>query len=253
MKVSDLLGWLDEQAPFQSAEGFDNVGLLIGNAGSGVKGVFFGLDVTRELLEDAIQAGANVIITHHPFLFHPIKRLDTLSPMADCLRLILSNDLNIIAMHTNWDKAPGGISDELACRFALENRTAPDDFLRVGDLPTPMTGEELVTLVHRELRIVPRLYGDPEKAVKRLAVAGGAYGEAATFAKNFQADALITGEIRHHEILEGVSRGLVLICAEHYATEFPGLLALSSRFSGAFPQIKCDIFLKAPFSGAIDD
>ena len=114
MKVRDVLNWLDALAPFDSAEDFDNVGLLLGDADASVRGVTFGMDVTEALVDDALAHGDELIVTHHPFIFHALKRINYNEPQGRALLKLTANRLCVIAAHTNWDKAPGGINDSLA-------------------------------------------------------------------------------------------------------------------------------------------
>lgn len=251
MTVQDALNWLNEAAPFETAESFDNVGLLIGTPRAAVTGVLFGLDITEPLLEEALSMGANLIITHHPFLFHAVKRIDSESPLGRMLSVILANGLNVIAMHTNWDKAAGGVSETLAETIGLSGVRRGDDFLRIGVLPEAVRGAELEAIAEKALHVKAHLYGDPEKTLRSIAVAGGGYGEAAAFASDMGADALIVGEIKHHDILEGTARGLVILSAEHYATEYPGIRALEKRFSEAFPELSHKLHTLSPFGGAV--
>ena len=128
MKVRDVLNWLDALAPFDSAEDFDNVGLLLGDADASVRGVTFGMDVTEALVDDALAHGDELIVTHHPFIFHALKRINYNEPQGRALLKLTENRLSVIAAHTNWDKAPGGISDSLAQALGLTGVSALDDF-----------------------------------------------------------------------------------------------------------------------------
>ena len=110
MKVKDVLGWLDGLAPFDSAEDFDNVGLLLGDEEAAVRGVTFGMDVTEALVDEALAHGDGLIVTHHPFIFHALKRINYHEPQGRVLLKLTANRVCVIAAHTNWDKAPGGIS-----------------------------------------------------------------------------------------------------------------------------------------------
>lgn len=255
MIVGDIVSWLNAQAPFDTAEDFDNVGLLIGDSKQEITGVMFGLDVTDALLNEALEKSVNMIITHHPFIFHPLKRIDYSTPMGGCLLKILQNKLNVAAVHTNWDQARGGISDTLAEVLGLVQVTTADPYLRIGKLPSPYTVEAFSQLVQDRLNVNCHMYYDGAPVISRVAVAGGAYGDAAFFASDFGADALVTGEVKHHEILEGVAKGLVICAAEHYATEFPGLVALYRRFSQApqFTALQEHIYYHStpPFRGAL--
>ena len=230
MIVQDVLNWMETIAPFQSCEDFDNVGLLVGKADSEIRGVVFCLDVTEETVDLAVQKGANLIITHHPIIFHPLKRLDLSLPQGRILQKLLQHQIHVIAAHTNLDKAPGGISDTLADAIGLIRVQKTDEYLRIGELAQAMTIESFAKLVTNCLDMPVRVLYSQSKALRRIAVAGGAYGEGYETAVQNGADAFVTGEIKHHEIIDASARGLVVIDASHYATEWIGVKALYQRF-----------------------
>ena len=156
MKVKDVLGWLDGLAPFDSAEDFDNVGLLLGDEEATVRGVTFGMDVTEALVDEALAHGDGLIVTHHPFIFHALKRINYHEPQGRTLLKLTANRVCVIAAHTNWDKAPGGISDSLAQALGLTDVSAPDEFLRLGTLSAPLSPEAVGALIRRSLHIDAR-------------------------------------------------------------------------------------------------
>lgn len=237
MKVKDILHWLDEIAPLDSCEDFDNVGLLVGSAEAEVTGVRFCMDVTADTVRAAVKSGANVIIAHHPFLFHAVKRIDTDSVFGEILTSVLQNRMQIIGMHTNWDKAPGGVSDALAKAMQLTGIRHADDYLRVGRLEKPMTAAVLRDKAQEVLQAPVRLYGDPERMISTLAVAGGAYGDGIVLADRERADAFLVGEIHHHQIVEAAAMRLCILDAGHYATEYPGVVAMYRLFGERFADV----------------
>lgn len=255
MKVRDVLNWLDALAPFDSAEDFDNVGLLLGDADASVRGVTFGMDVTEALVDDALAHGDELIVTHHPFIFHALKRINYNEPQGRALLKLTENRLSVIAAHTNWDKAPGGISDSLAQALGLTGVSAPDDFLRLGSLAVPLSPAELGALVRQKLHIGPRCYPASGAPITRVAVAGGAYGEGYALAAASGAQAFVVGEVRHHELLDACARGLIVYDAGHFPTELPGVMSLYERFladatRSGWP-VKAHLHFQPPYAGAL--
>lgn len=230
MKVQQVCDWLNSFAPFDSAEAFDNVGLLMGDPNADVHKVLFGMDLTEKLAQEAVEIGAELIITHHPFIFHAFKRIDYNGPQGRTLMLLMQHKINVISAHTNYDKAPGGICDSLAEALDLQNVSACDDYVRIGTLSSPVSCDELSVLIRNALRIEPRCYAASDKPVCRVAVSGGAYGEGYEAALNAGADAYIVGEIAHHEILDAYAKGITVYDAGHFATEWPGVVNLYKRF-----------------------
>lgn len=255
MKVKQILDWLNEIAPFETAEGFDNVGLLMGNANADVHEVIFGMDVTEKLAQEAIDRGAELIISHHPFIFHALKRIDYTGPQGRTLCRLAQHGISVIAAHTNWDQAAGGVGDALANALSLSNVTSPDPYIRLGTLPSPMSAAELSDHVCKALRVQPRCYPASEEPITRVAVAGGAYGEGYLTALNAGAQAYVVGEIAHHEILDASMRGLTVYDAGHFPTELPGVVNLYMRFLADAAQSQWDVQAHlhafAPYAGAL--
>ena len=255
MKVQEVLDWLNAFAPFDSAESFDNVGLLIGDPQAQVRKVLFGMDVTEALVREAIAVGADLIITHHPFIFRGLKRIDYTEPQGRTLALLTLHGINVLAAHTNYDKAPGGIGDCLANALGLMDVQSCDDYVRIGTLPAPLSSAAFSEQVRKALRAEPRCYFTQDKPITRVAVAGGSYGEGYHAALAAGADAYVVGEIGYHEVADAVEHGLAVYDAGHYATELPGVVNLYLRFLSdplfTAQEIEAVLYQKAPFQGAL--
>ena len=255
MKVKEILDWLNDMAPFETAEGFDNVGLLMGDREAEVHTVLFGMDITDAMADEAIKLGAELIITHHPFIFHALKRIDYTGPQGRTLCRLAEKRIGVIATHTNWDKAPGGVGDSLAQALELTNVTSADDYVRIGTLPSPMSPADFKAYVRTRLHIDARVYPAADESIVRVGVAGGAYGEGYLAALSAGAQAYVVGEIAHHEILDAAARGLTLCDAGHYATEWPGVIALYDRFTADAQangwKAAAHLHTTAPYAGAL--
>ena len=255
MKVQQVVEWLNAIAPFDSAEGFDNVGLLMGDPAGEVSTVLFGMDITEAMADEAIALGAELIVSHHPFIFHALKRIDYTGPQGRVLLKLAQHHISVIAAHTNWDKAPGGISDSLAAVLGLEESMPADEYARIGTLPSPITAEAFALHAGKILRTSVRCYPASTLALTRIAVAGGAYGEGYLAALEAGAQAYLTGEIAHQEILDATARGLTIYDAGHYPTEFPGVSALYQRFIADAAadnwSVKAHLHTSAPYAGVL--
>ena len=187
MTIQDVYAFLDTRAPFATAEEWDNVGLLVGDGAQPVTGVVVALDATPGALEAARALNANLLITHHPVIFSPLRRL-TAEGMPYRLA---AEGIGLIAAHTNLDKAAGGVNDALAACLGLEEVTvAADGMTRIGTLPNP---EEATVFAHRiaeALETPVRVSGDHR--IQRVAVCGGAGGDFAAPLAG-QVDAFVTG------------------------------------------------------------
>lgn len=254
MTVGQIESWLNGIAPFETAEGFDNVGLLMGDRSAGVRTVLFGMDVTEALADEALQLNAELIITHHPFIFHAIKRIDYTLPQSRTLCRLAAKGVAVLAAHTNWDQASGGVGDSLAQALELREVQNADAYVRVGLLSSPMPAADLAGFVQKQLGAAVRCYPAGDRPLSRVAVAGGAYGEGYQAAIAAGADAYVVGEIAHHEILDAYARGLTVFDAGHFATEWPGVKALYQRFLAEAAQagwnVTAHLHDKAPYAGA---
>ena len=228
--VQTVYDWLNGIAPFDTAEGFDNVGLLLGDAAAPVKKLLFCVDVTEDVVQEAVRQGTELIVSHHPLMFGGISRIDYTVPEGRVLYALLTNRMNVIAAHTNWDRAQGGISDSLAEALSLKEITPANEYVRVGTVGPPMSTAALLDYVKERIPAQVRSYGSPDGLVSRVAVAGGASGEFADAAIKLGAQAFIVGEAKHHELLFACGQGLLVIEAGHFATEAFGMEALYRRF-----------------------
>ena len=255
VKVQQFLDWINAFAPFDSAEGFDNVGLLMGDRQAEVHAVLFGMDVTEALVQKAVDLGAELIITHHPFIFRGLKRIDYTGPQGRIMAMLMQHGISVIAAHTNYDKAPGGVCDSLAAALGLTNVESCDDYVRVGMLANPLFPAALDKHIQQALHAHTRCCFEHEKSIRCVAVSGGSYGEGFEAALAAGADAYVVGEISYHQISDACACGLTVIQAGHFATELPGVIALYQRFladaAASHWDIQAHLHDQAPFTGAL--
>lgn len=249
MTVQDVLQWIDAFAPFATQEEYDNSGLLLGDAEQPVSKVLFALDATPGVAAQAVRIGADLIITHHPLMFLPVHKLQYSTGEGPIIRTLMQSGIAMIAAHTNLDRCPGGVADSLAEALGLVNGKPCEQtpYLRTGSLAAPCTAGEFTAFLNRRLNACTRLYGDPDALIRSAAVGPGANGENYI---HVDADAFVTGEIRHHELLGAISRGLAVFDAGHYPTEFPGIAALYRRFLAdvAKPQaVEAALYAQPPY------
>ena len=243
VKVQQVLEILEQIAPPELACSWDNVGLLV-DAGRPVTSIMTALDITADVVRDAAESGCELIVSHHPVIFDPLKRLCP----ADVPYQLVRAGISAICMHTNLDAAEGGVNDVLADIFGIRQRTAfADGCGRVGEID-PITVPELAALAQRKLAAlcnapdtgaaVQVKFADAGKPVHRLAVISGAGGSLFAEAIAEGADCLLTGEANHHHALDAKRLGLSLIAAGHYATEFPVTAAVAAALRTALPELE---------------
>ena len=238
--VQQIADFFEERVPSSLALGFDNVGLLCGFPEANVTKVLLALDATVEVIEEARQMGAQLIITHHPIIFSPLKRLLNNDPDGRRVIHAVQNRISVLSMHTNLDAVDGGVNTTLASMLGLENLELLD-IGRYGELPKAVTMQEFLTRCQETLSVSGMRYLDTGRSVQRVAVCGGSGGDYVSAAVSAGCDTLLTGEIRHHQWLEGRERGINLIEADHYCTEVIVLPAVADMLSKSFPELTVQI------------
>lgn len=217
MTVQNIYAAINAAADFSLAMDFDNPGLLVGDAQEQVKGALIALDVTDNVIEEAISRGANLIVTHHPVIFHPMKRVTSDTLVWKLIRAGIS----VISAHTNLDIADGGVNDILAARLALKETTKlpPEQMVRVGTLERGMTPPELAYYVKQMLEANAVRYCDGGRSIERVAVCGGSGGSFLADVAASGCQAYVTGDVKHDVMLDAVRLGVTLIDAGHFGTE----------------------------------
>ena len=173
LTVADVYAYVNGRAPFDTQMDFDNAGLLTGAMDQPVTGIHVALDCTEGVIQEAEHLGANLIVTHHPLMFHARKRMTEEDAEGRLLCRLIRGHMALLAAHTNLDRAAGGINDVLAEVCGLRD-TVGEEFLRVGDLPAPMEARELQAYLSDRLGTVVRLMGRAGQQVSRLGVSSGA-------------------------------------------------------------------------------
>lgn len=211
-------------APPDLAEEWDNVGLLL-DSGEPTDRILFALDATAQAVEEAKKLGCGIIVTHHPLIFHPLRRIEAGSPVQRAAKAGIS----VISAHTNFDAAAGGVNDLLAEKFALADVCVGADLGRAGTLPQgEMPLCEFAALVKRTLGLFAVSAVDGGVPVHRVLVIGGGGGSYIGRVKEAGCDTLLTGEAAHHELLQAKADGINMVVAGHFATEDPTMQGMCS-------------------------
>ena len=250
MELAKFCACMDQIAPRPLALDFDNVGLLVEPDHSEISKVLIALDCTTVTAREAIDLGVDLLVTHHPQFFHGVKSIGFSSPVTGAAALLLRHGIGHYAAHTNLDAAEGGVNDTLAELLGLQN-AAPiplENIGRVGVLPSPIKLSALVERCNALLNSRAAYTGDPDRLVSRIAVLGGAGGGDIEYARDAGAEAYITGEAKHNQILEAREMDLPLILCGHYETERVVLKSLQDRLQILAPDVQYYITLreKAP-------
>ena len=229
--VEEVLQYMKELAPVELAEGWDNVGKLV-DCGKDVTGILVTLDITDEVVDEAAELGCELIVSHHPVIFDPLRSISG----KDVPFHMIKKDISAICMHTNLDAAVGGVNDVLCRLFDVQDAEPFDGLGRVGRVD-PITAGQLGQLCRERLGAHVKLV-DAGKPIHKLALVGGAGGSMLQAALDAGADALLTGEANHHVALDAQRLGISLVVAGHYCTEFPVVAAVAEKLTARFPELR---------------
>ncbi len=237
--VADVYRYIDSFAPFDAAEGWDNVGVLLGDRGAAVTGIVCALDLTADILNEAAALGANLVVTHHPVIFDPIKKLESTSVVYKAARL----GVHVISAHTSLDVAPEGVNQALAETLQLRD-PAPlceDGLGRIGLLPFAMTARQLAGYVKERLHCKGLRFYEGPGLISCVALCGGAGGSLLDAAKAQGAQALVTADVKHNVFLDAKNCNMTLIDGGHFATENVIIPRLAEGLHRQFPQLPVTI------------
>lgn len=238
--VGQIVDLLNTIAPFDLAEEWDNVGLLVGDRSDRVENVLCALDFCEEVLEEALHSDVQMIITHHPILFRGRRNLNGDDPEGKLLLRLARSGIALAAAHTNYDNVHPGVNDALAQTLHLQEITSLQNGMCLGSIePTHL--DAFCAEVEKMLGGVVRMYGESKRVVRKVAVLGGAGEDFIANAIEAQADVYITGEVGYHKALSAVENGLCVLEAGHAATENPAILMLVGALQNAANDVQYNV------------
>ena len=244
--VREIEAALFRFAPKETAMEWDNVGLLVGDPDREVRRVLVSLDITEAVADEAARTGCELIVAHHPVMnchWTPVQSLREDVPQGRLLRKLVREGVSCICMHTNLDRAAGGVNDCLAAALGLldtEPLPGGEGVARMGRLPAAVTLEEFAGQAAAALGCAGLRYSDGARPVYRVAVGGGACGEYAQAAYDAGCDTFLTADLKYHGFLDAAALGLNLIDAGHFPTEDLVCGKLLSLLGGWFPEVRAE-------------
>ena len=247
MIIKELIEFLNITAPFNTAESYDNVGLLTGNELDEIQGVCCCLDITRGIIDEAYSKKANVILSHHPVIFNGLKTIAPWNPVTELIR----RDIAAIAIHTNFDVAPNGVNENLVKLLDFKsvglNKISrfENGYGIVCDISKPFNPRELAEYCKSRLHLKSVMYsrgsedGNSPNNIKRIAVCcgGGVDNDTMRYARDNHCDAIISGDIKHNFWIEAENCSMTLINAGHYGTEKGAVPLMAEILTEKFPEI----------------
>ncbi|HPK09849.1 MAG TPA: Nif3-like dinuclear metal center hexameric protein [Saprospiraceae bacterium] len=227
-KVRDVYDYLNQIAPFDLQESYDNAGLLIGNFDNTVSAVLVCLDSTPEVVTEAIERGANLIVAHHPIIFSGLKSITGSNYIEETIILAIKNNINIIAIHTNLDNIlTNGVNEKIAQRLGLTNLKILSPLNDegqlgagiIGELSKSMTESQFINSLKKSMELkVVRHTKFIDRDIRKVAVCGGSGSFLLGNAMHQQADAFITADFKYHQFFDADGQ-LVIFDIGHYESE----------------------------------
>ena len=231
MLCQEIIKTLEARYPGSCAMDWDNVGLLVGKRKKEVHRIYVAVDATDEVIEAAIDAQADMLVTHHPMIFSGMKRITEDDFIGRRVLRLIQNDMAYYAMHTNYDVMGmaelsgevlglkgAEVLDVTCAESPLDG--SPQGIGRVADLEDPIRLQECCELVKAKYELeAVKVFGDPSAEIGRVAISPGAGKSMVSSALAAHADVLITGDIDHHTGIDAVAQGLMIIDGGHYGIE----------------------------------
>lgn len=255
--MKEVVGALEKFAPLPLQESYDNAGLQLGLTETEVSGALLCLDVTEKIVDEAIARDCNVIISHHPLIFHRLSHITGGNYVERAVAKAIKADIAIISMHTNLDNAQGGVSFMMAEKMGMSDvsflcpprsYSSGDDGPTVqyasgviGSLPQPLPAADFITMLKRVFNVeCVQANQLLRRDISRVALCGGAGSFAIDDALRKGADAFVTGEMHYHEYF-GHDGELQIAVIGHYQSEqFTNQLFLNILHE-ALPELRCEL------------
>jgi len=228
VKIKEVLSALERFAPLPLQESWDNAGLQVGLTETEVSGALLCLDVNEKIIDEAIQKGCNLIVSHHPLLFRGLKTISDLTDVQRTVRKAILHDICVISMHTNMDNARGGVNFRIAQKLNLQDvgffATKTVDGIEagsgvVGELTEPMAADDFILRVKKVFGVECAMSNELlRRPVRKVAICGGAGDFLLDEAVKSGADAFITGEMHYHQYF-GYEQRIQICVIGHYQSE----------------------------------
>ena len=255
MKGKELYALLQKNFPNEAALSWDNVGLLCGRMDKEIQTVYLALDATAEAIDEAVEAGADLLLTHHPVIFSGIKRIEEGDYLGERLLRMIEHHVTCYAMHTNYDVKR--MADLVVSRMGLKNLEVLEPTVAdgsegigyTGNFEVPMTLEACALKIKDWFQIPDvRVYGDLNQEIQRVSVCPGSAKGMEDFALAQGGQVLIGGDFGHHEGLDCLEKHIAVIDAGHYGLEYIFIGDMAEFFEKNCPDIKvCQSKIVYPF------
>ena len=230
--VNDIYAFLNDLAPVRYQMDFDNAGFLVGDGSAAVEHVLLALDITDDVIAEAAALRAQLIVSHHPLIFTPLRRATADDLTGRKVLALARNGIAAVCMHTNLDIADGGVNDALMAALGAEVTCG-----RVGRLLEPMALSDFLPYVADRLHANGLRYVDGGRPVQKLAVCGGSGGSMLDLAAQKGCDTFVTADVKYDRFLAAKELSVNLIDADHFCTENVIIPILCEKLRAQFPAL----------------
>ena len=243
--VADILNFIEGIAPPYMKMDWDNCGLLCGRKNKEVRKILVALDPFRKVIQEAIDLGADLIVTHHPLIFRsPLMAVNEDTETGRCVLELMEHGIVAINAHTNLDLAPGGVNDVLAQTLGLQDIQIINPIENYGLLRCGTVAEQplsaFLAVVKDDLHCDGLRYVDAGKPVRKVAVGGGSCADEMQEALDAGCDTFVTADVKYNQFRTAYELGLNLIDAGHFHTENPTMPILAAKLAAAFPDVEVE-------------
>ena len=236
MIIRELLQEINNFAPFELCAEWDNSGLIVGDYDSEVRKIAVSLDAVPEAIIQADNLGCNVLVTHHPLIFRGLKQINIKNWQGLTIKEALTREINIIAAHTNFDRATHGVNYVLANKIGLENLENLSDYGLKGILREKMSLDNFLAHVKNCWSLSHLDCYGVEREIKRVALCGGSGAEFWNFARD--CDIYITADMKYHELIDAARSGLIIASCNHGEMERVSMNELAKNLHANLLDVK---------------
>ncbi|MEQ8198558.1 MAG: Nif3-like dinuclear metal center hexameric protein [Clostridiaceae bacterium] len=240
MKICEIIGIMEKIAPAELKEDYDNVGLMVGSSSAEVKKILIALDATLEVIDEAIEAGAELIITHHPLLFRKPSTITDDTLLGRKIMTLIKNNINLYSSHTNFDSVKGGLNDTIVEILGFKNKKVMDPspikgfeesgLGRIVEVDELISLEDLILKIKNSLGIKNlRCIKGNNTGIKKIAIINGSGQDFFQMAVSLGADCIITGDTTYHFASDYKEVGINIIDIGHFGSEWTVFKTLSKR------------------------
>jgi len=251
-KVSEIRDYFDSVAPFYMKFDFDNIGHLVGFTNAEVIKALVTLDITDEVVDEAVKTGAQLIVSHHPLIWDPLKKVTDDDKKGRKIIKMIQNGISAICLHTNMDSTDGGVNDALMTALGgkvtglLEPHGSHPDgraygVSRIGELPAPMELDNFLTMIRASLNANGLRYVRGRHPVHKIACCGGAGAGDMYKAYAMGCDTYVTSDLKYDHFLEAKEMGINLIDADHFCTENVVVPFMTEKLKERWPDMDVEI------------